>query len=60
MLVFSGYKVKPDFYEARFKPGSFEMSRSLVDPNEVAYIRPSGAMVFGIPGRCELPFDIAE
>ncbi|MBO9740129.1 DUF2971 domain-containing protein [Xanthomonas axonopodis pv. begoniae] len=60
MLVFSGYKVKPDFYEARFKPGSFEMSRSLVDPNEIAHIRPSGAMIFGIPGRCELPFDITD
>ncbi|WP_311238478.1 MULTISPECIES: DUF2971 domain-containing protein [unclassified Xanthomonas] len=60
MLVFSGHKVKPNFYEASFKPGSFEMSRNLVDPNEVAHIRPSGAMVFGAHGRYALPFDVAE
>jgi len=60
MLIFSGHEVKPDFYEASFKPGSFGMSRNVLNPNEVAHIYPSGAMVFGLPGHYRLPFDVAE
>lgn len=61
ILAFEGTGGKsPDFYEARFKEGSFEMDSRRIDPTEEAFVRPSVSMIFGKQEEPNLPFDILD
>ncbi len=61
MRAFEGTGGKsPDFYETYFRQTTFEMDRRRIDPNEVAYVRPSVSMIFGKQEDPKLPFDVMD
>lgn len=63
MLTYAGAgrQTSPSFYEAFFKPRSFEMGRAVLTPAEHAYIRPSASMALGTQLEIrQMPFGVDD